>query len=88
MQSKLHDLDKRGVKAFVKQNNDTGKYGIECWRKKTKKELDEDFAKHNIPIDNNYKMIREGSTQSYFTRSEALEESIKLAERICLEYNF
>ena len=41
-----------------------------------------------IPIDSNYKMIREGSTQSYFTRSEALEESIKLAERICLEYNF
>ena len=88
MQSKLYDLDKRGVRAFVKQNNDTGKYGIECWRKKTKKELDEDLAQHNISVDSNYKMVREGSTQSYFTRSEALEESIKLAERICLEYNF
>jgi len=88
MQSKLYDLDKRGVRAFVKQNNDTGKYGIECWKKKTKKELEQDLIQYSIPIDSNYKMIREGSTQSYLTRSEALEESIKLAERICSEYNF
>lgn len=79
MLDKLFDLDDRGVRAFVKYSTSTGKWGIECYRKKIKSEIFDD---------SDWNMIRVGSTQSYFTRNEALEESIKLAERICLEYNF
>lgn len=70
--------DKRGVRAFVRYGT-SGKWAIECYRKKRKDES---------KGDNDWKMIREGHIQSYESRKEAEKKALELAEEICKENGF
>lgn len=76
---RFYDLDKRGVRAFVGYSEATGKYKIECYRKKTKTES---------TGEGDWQMIRVGSTLSYETRPKAEEKAIELAEQIAKEFNY
>ena len=86
--SKFYEYDKRGVRAFVTYASGNGKWLIECYRKKTAKEIKDDFDKLKTPPDSNWKMIRVGSVSSYNTRQEAEQKALELAEEICSEFGF
>lgn len=79
MKEILDYLDSKGIRSFVKYSTATGKWGIECWRKKKASET---------KGESDWEMVREGSTQSYFTRKEAVLKSIELGFRIGFENNF
>ena len=74
---RFYDLDELGVRAFVRYSSATGKWSIECYRKKTQEESEGDH---------DWKMIRVGHVHSYSTRKEAEIEAIKLAEQILSQY--
>jgi hypothetical protein len=84
----FYDYDSRGVRAFVGYSTGTGKWKIECYRKKTLKELEDEFIRLQIPIDSNWQMKREGHIMSYDTRQEAEQKVLELAEEICKDYGF
>lgn len=86
--SNLSTYDKRGVRAFVRYSEGNGTWAIECWRKKTKKELQEEWEKLHIPIECNWKMKRVGWVITYLTRGEAERKALELAESICNEFGF
>jgi hypothetical protein len=71
--------DKRGVRAFVTYSEGTGKWGVVCWRKKTKEESQGET---------DWKMVREGHIVSYYTRKQATVEALKKAQEICEAYKF
>ncbi len=74
------DYDKRGVRVYVTHNQAVGsKFCIECYRKQTKKEVEKD-------PDNAWKMKRVGHIVSFWTRDEAEEKALKLAEETLEEY--
>jgi len=75
----LHDFDKRGVRIFPRYQPSNGKFAIECFRKKTPKESQGD---------GDWQMIRIDHIQSYFSREEAEQAALKLAEEICKEFKF
>jgi hypothetical protein len=82
----FYDYDSRGVRAFVGYSTGTGKWKIECYRKKTVKELEDEFIRLQIPIDSNWQFKREGHIMSYDTRQEAEQKALELAEEICKDY--
>ena len=84
----FYDYDSRGVRPFVGYSTGTGKWKIECYRKKTIKELEDEFIRLQIPIDSNWQMKREGHIMSYNTRQEAEQKVLELAEEICKDYGF
>jgi hypothetical protein len=84
----LSSYDKRGVRAFVKYQTESGKYGIEIYRKKTAKELQEEFEKFNTPIDGNWRLKRIGHVLSYESRVIAYKKAIDLAGEVCKEFKF
>lgn len=86
--SRFYDYDKRGVRTFVRYSECTGKWAIECWRKKTEQELKDEFERLKIPIDSNWKMKREGHIMSYNSRQEAEQKALELAEDVCGEFGF
>lgn len=79
MNSEFYKFDKRGVRAFVKYSVSTGKWGVECYRKKRK---DESKGVHD------WEMIREGHIQTYNSRKDAEIIALELAKEICLENGY
>ena len=77
--SRFYAYDKRGVRAFVRYSIADGKFTIECYRKKRK---DESKGEHD------WQMVREGHFQSYYSREEAEQKALELAEQICSENNY
>lgn len=76
--TKFQEFDAGGVRPFVKYASN-GCYAVEIYRKKRP---DESTG------DGDWKMIREGRIQSYYSRPEAEEAALKLAEEIAKENNF
>lgn len=85
---RLEYYDKKGVRAFVKYADSNGKWAVECFRKKTAKELQKEFEELKIPIDNNWRLKREGHVNTYDSRQEAFDKVLLLAEEICEKYKF
>lgn len=75
----LDAFDARGVRVFVKYASSNGKFGIECYRKKTVKESSGDT---------DWKMIRVGHVGTFDTRAAANVAALQLAKDICEEFNF
>ncbi len=76
----FYEYDKRGVKPFVRYSTATGKFSIECYRKKTEKES---------KGEKDWEMIycsRMGT--SFYSRQEAEIKVLEFAEEICKEFNF
>lgn len=71
--------DERGVGVFVGRSEVTGKFSVQCYRKKTKSETKGDL---------DYKMIPVYHTTFYLTRKEAIKASLELAEKVCIEFGF
>jgi hypothetical protein len=71
--NKFYDFDKRGIRAFVRYSDASGKWGIEVYRKKP---------------ESDWKMIRVGSTQTYFSRQEAEIGALELAESVAKEFGY
>ena len=78
----IYEYDKKGVRVFVIYSEATGKYSIECYRKFTEEELKE------IPKEDHWKMKREFSVVSFFSRFEAEINALFFAEKICRDYGF
>ena len=78
-QQAFEDYDNRGVRAFVRYQPNNGKWAIECYRKRVQGELNGK---------DNWRMIREGHINAFHSREEAEIEALKLAQRICEQYNF
>lgn len=57
----------------------SGTYGLELYRKKTETES---------KGEGDWKMIRVGHIQTYYTRKEAETVAIKLAKELCEEFGF
>ncbi len=69
----FYDLDRKGIRAFIKYSNTTGKWAIECYRKKSKSESE---GSHD------WRMIRVGSTITFFSRIDAELAVLKLAKEL------
>jgi hypothetical protein len=84
----INNYDQRGVRLFVKYADSNGKWAIECFRRKTQKELQKEFEELKISIDSNWRMVREGHVNTFNSRQEALDKALLLAEQICEKYKF
>lgn len=79
LSQKFYDLDKRGVSVFTKYSEATGKFGIECYRKKTAQESQGE---------NDCRMVREGYINAFDDRSTAESKAIEFGEQIAKAYNY
>ncbi len=76
---KIKDFDKRGVRIFITYQSSNGKFGVECYRKKTVQES---------TGNGDWRMIRVGLINSFDTRELAEQEALLLAEDICKQFKF
>ena len=76
---KIKDFDKRGVRIFITYQSSNGKFGVECYRKKTVQES---------TGNGDWRMIRVGLIHSFETRELAEQEALLLAEDICKKFKF
>jgi hypothetical protein len=77
--SRFFSYDKRGVRAFVRYQTGNGCWAVELYRKKTKEESEGDH---------DWKMIRIGHINSYYTRKEAEIKALELCAETCKEYGY
>ncbi|MCK9412848.1 MAG: hypothetical protein M0Q53_11145 [Prolixibacteraceae bacterium] len=82
----FYDFDARGVRSFVRYSTATGGWIIEVYRKKTKEECK--LAEKEKRGEYNWRMIREGHFQSFWSRKEAETAALTLAKKICEEFNY
>jgi hypothetical protein len=82
----FYDYDNRGVRAFVRYSTATGGWIIECYRKRTIQERKQAVKDKRGHL--NWRMIREGHFQSYWSRKEAEAAALELAKNLCVEYGY
>ncbi|NVO11694.1 MAG: hypothetical protein HXX16_17165 [Bacteroidales bacterium] len=83
---KFYEYDERGVRAFVRYSE--GKFGIECYRKKTTDDTRFVEAILNSKDDHSWQMMPVYHTSTYDDRLTAEKKALELAESICKEFNY
>ena len=77
----FYHFDKRGVRCIVSYGSGSGGWKVECYRKKTKEEIEKE---PNL----GWRMVRVGHIPTYNSRMEAEIKAFNLARRICQHHGY